>query len=109
MPTRPQFIDKYIASHTGKLRHEEEKERTNVDSSKLPEKNDGPFGTKRKSSEATAFKWASTMKASWINKVETECEKPMLKLGYRKFGQNEQDSFLTKSAAEIWPYTRSQM
>lgn len=96
LPPRPEFIDHYLATHTGSVRSGSQS------GEKLPQKNDGAYGTKRKSSEQTAFKWAKTASQESVEEIEKTCQVPMEKLGY---AQLEKDSdILFKTAEEIWPY-----
>ena len=108
LPQQRQFLDPYLVTHTGEKRDDTEnkyvkKERTDFHP---PNKNDGPYGTKRKSSEATAFKWTHTMKRSEIQEIEETCGDPLGALGYAKFDPDitEDQEMLTKSANEVWPY-----
>lgn len=112
LPQERQFLDPYLVTHTGQKRSETEwmekfvKTKREKPEKHPPNKNDGPYGTKRKSSEATAFKWTHTMKQGEIQEIEEICEKPMEALGYAKFDPKitEDQEMLTKSADEIWPY-----
>ena len=74
LPPKRQFLDPYLITHTGEKRSETvgpEMKAGIIISNKEkrpPNKNDGPYGTKRKSSEATAFKWIHTMDKNSISK-----------------------------------------
>ena len=63
------------------------------------------YGTKRKSSENTAFKWANTMPSKEISLIEESCQVPMKRLGYAKYQKGASHSdILEKSFDEVWPY-----
>ena len=102
LPQQRQFLDPYLVTHTGVKRSDTD----TMPEKQPPNKNDGPYGTKRKSSEATAFKWAHTMVKDWIEEIEDACEKPMEALGYSKFVSDttKDQDFLTKTSDEVWPY-----
>ena len=98
LPPQDQFIDNYLVSHTGKTRDHEKAAQT-------PHANNGPYGTKRVSSEETAFKWADTMTKDWLNHIEDVCQEPMNTLGYAKYRKGAKHSdILKKSFHEVWPY-----
>ena len=102
LPPKPKLMDKYLESHTGQYRSEN----PNKKGHKMPQTNNGPYGTKRKSSEATAFKWAHSMTSDWLEHVEEVCFEPMKKLGYAKLTNPDpsDEEILVKSADEVWPY-----
>ena len=101
LPPQQHFIDTYIATHTGEVRE-------NVtDHAKIPKADDGAYGTKRKSSEATAFKWAETMAKDkeWLNHIEDTCQEPMQTLGYARYHKGAtHGDILVKNFEEVWPY-----
>jgi hypothetical protein len=99
IPPRPEYIDKYLATHTGKERDEDSsKTKNNV------KELSNPYGTKRLSSETTAFKWRFSMEEEMIKSIEETCQVPMEKLGYAKYSINAtNEEILFKSPAEIWP------
>ena len=77
LPQERQFLDPYLVTHTGQKRSETAwmekfvKTKRERPEKHPPNKNDGPYGTKRKSSEATAFKWTHTMKQGSLDSVPT--------------------------------------
>ena len=117
LPKQRQFLDPYLVTHTGQKRSDEKigpEMRAGIlisnKEKRPPNKNDGPYGTKRKSSEATAFKWIHTMDKDTIQEIEESCEKPMEALGYAKFissKKTEDQDILIKTADELWPYISS--
>lgn len=101
LPPQQHFIDTYIATHTGEVRE------NITDHAKIPKADDGAYGTKRKSSEATAFKWAETMAKDkeWLNHIEDTCQEPMQTLGYARYHKGaKHGDILVKNFQEVWPY-----
>ena len=77
LPEARQLLDPYLVTHTGQKRSETAwmekfvKTKREKPEKHPPNKNDGPYGTKRKSSEATAFKWTHTMKQGSTDSITT--------------------------------------
>ena len=100
---KPEFIDKFIATHTGVTRLEN-------DIDKHIEKREyytDPYGTTRQSSKDTAFKWLHTgIDNDWLNHIENVCSKPMEILGYANYSSETKkaEDILVKTAEEVWPY-----
>ena len=65
-----------------------------------------PHGTKRKSSEDTAFKWMKSLSLKEIYEIQNACMKPITKLGYASFSSDitNHSEILVKSSDEVWPY-----
>jgi len=104
LPPNSKFIDSYLESHTGKLRYHEMTTKSTIHVPKGGK--ELPFGTKRQSSEETAFKWMDSLSEKEIQDIEEVCMDPMKKLGYAPYDSDILDhrDILVKSASDIWPY-----
>ena len=82
----PQFIDKFLASHTGEIRNN---------------------NTTTNDKQQSSFYWFhDKAEKNWVKSVEQTCAKPMKTLGYANYSSdmNENGYFLTKTASQVWPY-----
>lgn len=99
LPSMPEFMDKYLESHTGKYRFPATEE------AKVQVEEEGPYGTKRESSEKTAFKWTHYLDKEFIKDIEETCIEPMTTLGYKSYQEHSSiEDILGKTSSEVWPY-----
>ena len=99
----PEFIDKFIATHTGVTRLEN---KIDKHIEKRADYTD-PYSTTRQSSKDTAFKWLhSGIDNYWLKHIENVCVEPMKTLGYANYSSETKEAkdILVKTAEEVWHY-----
>lgn len=92
----------YIDTHTSK---EKMRMVRNKVTKKLERRKD-TYGT-AKNSTATAFAWLQKLSFAFTSEIQSACQEPMQRLGYRLLASEEdmlaQDLPLEKTAEEVWP------